>query len=115
MSFGTDRGVICDTEPRQTLAWRDFLFEHATDDLFDWVLTRTYDAYLLCAADVPWVNDPQRCMPEGRDQFNKRLETYVAASPQTETRWMYHIAGDFALRQDIARAALRHMTSLMAL
>jgi HTH-type transcriptional regulator, transcriptional repressor of NAD biosynthesis genes len=63
----TRRVVFCDTELLTNVLWADLLFPGCCPA---WVReeaevrARGYTLYLLCAADLPWSDDPQRCFPD---------------------------------------------------
>lgn len=77
ISAGARDLAFCDTEPRQTLVWADVLYGGLKEDLKEFVLSRSYDGYLLCAGDLPWVADGQRCLPGGSQDFFERLKVLV--------------------------------------
>ena len=61
------RVVFCDTELLTCTLWDDLLFPGAC---LPWVRAeadrraREFALYLLCATDVPFAPDPQRCFPD---------------------------------------------------
>lgn len=67
-----NRVLICDTDVLTTLIWND-VFE---GNLPAWVREeadrRRYDLYLVADIDVPFVEDPQRFIPERRREFLDR-------------------------------------------
>lgn len=61
------RMVFADTELLTNVLWADLLFPGCCPG---WLReeaekrSRRYSLYLLCAADLPWADDPQRCFPD---------------------------------------------------
>jgi HTH-type transcriptional repressor of NAD biosynthesis genes len=78
------RVVFCDTELLTCTLWNDLLFPGACPP---WVRVEAdrraarYAVYLLCDADVPFVPDPVRCLPDaaarerGRQLWRAALES----------------------------------------
>ena len=65
------RGVLfCDTDVLATTIWADVLYGSCPEWVQNEANRRTYDLYLLLKADVPWVGDPARCMPDNRHGFS---------------------------------------------
>jgi HTH-type transcriptional regulator, transcriptional repressor of NAD biosynthesis genes len=68
-----NRVVFCDTELITCTLWNGFLFPNAAPG---WVLDEAdrraskYALYLLCDADVPFAQDPQRCFPDAESREN---------------------------------------------
>jgi len=99
------RMVFCDTELLTNVLWADLLFPGACES---WVRleadarARHYRLYLLCATDIPFTPDPQRCFPDeaGREMCARLWrETLVKrALPFVE------ICGDWAARAQRAIA-----------
>jgi NadR type nicotinamide-nucleotide adenylyltransferase len=68
-----NRVLVCDTDSIVTSIWA----EHFCGVCPAWVLEeadrRQYDLYLLMEPDAPWIDDPQRFLPEKRFEFFRRL------------------------------------------
>lgn len=93
--------VLLDTDPLMTAAWAEMLFGEAPPELL------AYDKaelYLLFAPDVPWVFDGTRFfgLPEARARFAEIAEEMLV---RTGVRYRT-ISGDFAAREEQARAAI---------
>ncbi len=71
--------LFADTDALSTTIWSDFLY-HRTDP---WLQTeaerRDYDLYLLTDADVPWVRDSVRYLPDDRTNFFRKCEEALQA------------------------------------
>lgn len=77
--LGAKLGVLCDTEPRQSLVWSDILFGTRDPVTEDTIKHRRYDGYILLEANIPWQADPQRCLPEGGPDFTRRLASEISS------------------------------------
>lgn len=105
------RAVFCDTELLTCTLWNDALFP---GECPGWVReeavrrARGFALYLLCAPDVPFVADPQRCFPDPAARARAGLwwrEALVSRGlPFVELR------GDWAERE---RAALATVAPLL--
>ncbi len=98
--------VLLDTDPLMTAAWAEMLFGTVPGELlaFD-----KAELYLLFAPDVPWVADGTRFFgtPEQRTRFARAAETMLVRSGVR-----YHrVSGDWAGREEQARAAIRSAIS----
>lgn len=101
------RVVVGDTDLLTCVLWDDWLFPGACPP---WVReeaerrARATDLFLLCAADVPWVADPQRCFPdEGTRQ--QAMARWRAALVDRGLAWV-EIRGGWAERERAAIAAV---------
>lgn len=76
MAKQANRLLFCDTDPMTTVFWSEFFFQSCPPWIRQEADQRHYDLHLLCAPDVPWVNDPQRFhpAPETREAFFRRCE-----------------------------------------
>ncbi|HUR54423.1 MAG TPA: AAA family ATPase, partial [Gemmataceae bacterium] len=63
LARNANRVLISDTDPLATLIWSDVLFGRVPDFVKRQADERAADLYLLCDADVPWVADPVRYLP----------------------------------------------------
>lgn len=63
-----NRLLVCDTDPMTTVLWSEFFFQKCPEWIIEMGRTRRYDLHLLCAADVPWCDDPQRFQPRDRER-----------------------------------------------
>ena len=95
------RLVLLDTDPLMTAAWAEMLFGHVPAELLSYDKA---ELYLLFAPDVPWVFDGTRFfgLPEARARFAEIAEDMLE---RTGVRYQT-ISGDFAVREEQARAAI---------
>jgi NadR type nicotinamide-nucleotide adenylyltransferase len=61
--------LFCDTEPIVTKIWSEHLYKKCDDWIKKKIDDHSYDLYLLCNIDIPWVPDPLREQPEKREYF----------------------------------------------
>ncbi len=69
-----NRVLICDTDPIVTPLWAETLLGACPAEVRVAAQGRRYDLTLLCAADVPWVADEVRYVPDGGATFLARCE-----------------------------------------
>jgi len=65
----SNRVMICDTNLLTIKIWSEFKYGRCDADIINRMNSRTYDLYLLCNIDLPWVADPQREHPDKREQL----------------------------------------------
>ena len=72
LARNANRVLICDTDPLATLIWSDVLFGSVPPFVREAADRRAADLYLLLDADVPWVEDLVRYLPQqGRAFFDR--------------------------------------------
>ena len=76
--------LFIDTDMHVMKVWCEYLFQQCHKFILDQIATRTYDAYLLCKPDIPWVQDDLREYPD-------------EATRQT----LYHYYKDLMIHQNI--------------
>jgi NadR type nicotinamide-nucleotide adenylyltransferase len=87
--------LFCDTDLIVTTIWSEAFFGDCPQWIRDWADERTYDLYLVADIDVPWVDDPQRFLPNQRPAFlarcrselEKRGRPYVMVGGDWEERF----------------------------
>lgn len=101
------RVVFCDTDLLTCTLWNDLLFpglcpawERAEADR----RARQFALYLWCAADVPFVPDPQRCFPEDDARARANLAWREALAQRGLP--CVEIRGPWAEREQAAIAAV---------
>jgi NadR type nicotinamide-nucleotide adenylyltransferase len=72
LARNANRVLVADTDPLATLIWSDVLFGTVSPVVRELADARAADLYLLTDADVPWVADPVRYLPEGGRKFFDR-------------------------------------------
>jgi len=56
--------LIIDTDMYVMKVWCEFVFDNCHRFILDQIVKRTYDLYLLCNVDLPWVKDELREYPD---------------------------------------------------
>lgn len=95
-----NRRLFCDTDLLTTVLWSQELYGRVNPWIADAAGRQTYDLTLLCAPDVPWVDDIHRLRPETRENFFKRCvelleaqgRAYTVLSGPWEQRWQQSLA-----------------------
>jgi nicotinamide riboside kinase len=64
-----NRVLFCDTDPLMTAVYSRFYYHEVPEWLEAAAVERRAAHYLLLDADVPWVADPQRDQPHGRERI----------------------------------------------
>ncbi len=66
--------LFCDTDLITISIWQKEIFNGSFHWINQEIKERHYDAYLLCAPDIPWEPDPLRENPDDRERLYKRYE-----------------------------------------
>lgn len=62
--------LFIDTDMYVMKVWSEFVFAQCHKFILDQIVTRKYDAYLLCKPDIPWVKDELREYPDEATRQN---------------------------------------------
>ena len=74
MALQANRLLFCDTDLMVTQVWSEIYFAGKCQPWIFWAdHTRRYDLFLLCAPDIPWVNDGLREYEAQREWMFERL------------------------------------------
>ena len=95
--------LICDTGVDASKVWSEFLFAHSSPELDSLCSNSHYDLYLICAPDVPWVDDGLRYLPKAGKAFFQRLLTLIHSKAAPNT--VIEISGTWAEREQKALLA----------
>lgn len=104
------RVAFLDTDLLTCTVWDDLLFPGACPK---WAReeadrrARATALYLVCAADVPFVPDPQRCFPD--DASRAGAASIWKATLQSRNLPFVEIRGDWKQREEIAIAAVEKL------
>lgn len=87
--------LFCDTDPLSTTLWSEVLFGKVAPEVAQAAQEHSYDLYLLCDVDVPWVADVVRYLPDERVSFfesckallEKQQRPYVVIRGSWEERF----------------------------
>jgi len=77
--------LICDTEMTVLKVWSEVKYGRCGEELQAMWAERRYDLILVCRPDIPWVYDPLREHPEGREVL---FERYLMALEQLGSPYM---------------------------
>lgn len=64
-----NRYLFCDTDMLVLQVWCEYKYGKCHPWISERVRDHTYDLYLLCDIDIPWVDDPLREHPESRKEI----------------------------------------------
>ena len=101
MNVAQGQPVFIDTDMYVMKVWCEFVFGKCHSFILDQIVTRSYDLYLLCNTDLPWVKDELREYPDLVNR-NKLFHIYKDLMINQHTPWV-EISGldDERLRQAI--------------
>lgn len=77
--YRAQRVLFCDTDMLTTKIWSDWLFGQTDPWVENAIGSEKHDLYLLTTADVPWVEDPVRYLPNDRYNFERKCEESLHA------------------------------------
>jgi NadR type nicotinamide-nucleotide adenylyltransferase len=63
-AVASSKYLFIDTDMYVMKVWCEFVFGQCHKFILDQIVTREYDAYLLCKPDIPWVQDELREYPD---------------------------------------------------
>ena len=105
--------ILIDTNMYVLKVWCEFVFEKCHPWILNQIVENSYDLYLLCDIDLPWVKDELREYPEVGIR-EKLYHHYKDLLINQSTPWV-NISGNYQQRVEIAVNAIdsiRTKTSL---
>ncbi|MBU3713525.1 MAG: ATP-binding protein [Ferruginibacter sp.] len=99
--------VFIDTDMYVMKVWSEYVFNACDNSILASIATRSYDLYLLCYPDLPWVPDPLREHPDEKERM-KIYHYYKDAIINQPAPWI-EVKGDYALRMDTSIDAVKKM------
>lgn len=102
--------IVYDTELWVTTIWNQVLFQNRDPEIEALAARQQFDHYLLCAPDVPWVDDDVRYLPQGGADFFERCKTLLEAQNLPYTV----ISGDWKTRTQTASQIVAGLLQLEA-
>ena len=69
LALQANRLLFVDTDLLTTTLWSKVFYDHCHQWIEEAARQRQYDLYLVTDVDVPWVADPQRFLPQDRQEF----------------------------------------------
>lgn len=101
--------LFIDTDMYVMKVWSEFVFGSCHPWILDQAATRTYDAYLLCKPDIPWVRDNLREYPD-LETREKLYHYYRDILINQSTPW-FEVQGTYPER---TATAIRAVEQLLA-
>ena len=99
--------VFIDTDQWVMKVWSEFVFGKCDQWILDQISRRTYDLYLLCCTDLPWVKDPLREYPDLENR-EKLFHIYKDIMINQDTPWV-EISGNYDQRLSAAVSAVKEL------
>ena len=100
--------LFIDTDMYVMKVWCEFVFDKCQHWILNRIAERSYDLYLLCNIDVPWVEDELREYPD-LDSRRKLYHYYKDLLVNQHVPWV-EISGDYEERVQKAIAAVDALT-----
>lgn len=95
-AFSSSKYLFIDTDMYVMKVWSEFVFGQCHKFILDQIVTRKYDAYLLCKPDIPWVQDELREYPDEATRI-RLYHYYKDLMIHQSTPWV-EIEGDYDKR-----------------
>lgn len=108
-SIDQQQTIFFDTEMIITKVWFQVVFNRVPTEMDTWLKTMSFDAFLLCRDDLPWISDPVR--ENGGHMRHILLEKYKSEITKTGIPFTI-IEGEGAQRIANASSALSKLTLL---
>ena len=96
--------VLIDTDMNVLKVWCEFVFEKCHPWILNQIVANSYDLYLLCDIDLPWVKDELREYPDLRTR-EKLYRHYKDLLINQSTPWI-NISGNYEARLETAIRAI---------
>ena len=96
--------VLIDTDMNVLKVWCEFVFEKCHPWILNQIVANSYDLYLLCDIDLPWVKDELREYPDLRTR-EKLYRHYKDLLINQPTPWV-NISGNYESRLQTAITAI---------
>jgi NadR type nicotinamide-nucleotide adenylyltransferase len=97
--------LFIDTDMYVMKVWEEFVFGKCHQWILDQITNRTYDLYLLCNTDLPWVQDELREYPDPQTR-ETLYQIYKDIMINQDTPWV-EIKGGEESRFQLAAQAVR--------
>lgn len=97
-SIGNRESVMLfiDTNMYVLKVWYEYVFGKCEQFVLDEITMRSYDLYLLCNIDLPWIAEPMREYPDERSR-RELYNMYKDILINQQTPWI-EISGDYDQR-----------------
>ncbi|MFZ5976311.1 MULTISPECIES: ATP-binding protein [unclassified Hydrotalea] len=97
--------LLIDTDMYVMKVWSEYVFGQCSPFILEAIAERSYDLYLLCDVDVPWVKDDLREYPDEGPRI-ELFAIYKDILIHQQTPWQI-ISGSYAERTEKAIQAVR--------
>lgn len=105
LSLRAHRVLFCDTDMLTTKIWSEWLFQQCDPWILETIKEEHYDLHLLTSADVPWVDDAVRYLPNDRENFEAKCEEELKAHGRSYVK----ISGSWEHRFETAVQAVEEL------
>jgi NadR type nicotinamide-nucleotide adenylyltransferase len=105
--------LFIDTDMYVMKVWSEFVFDRCDPWIIDQIALRTYDLYLLCDVDLPWVWDELREYPDPATR-EKLFRIYKDLLINQSTPWRV-VSGSYDERLLIATQAVKDLMRTLEL
>ena len=103
-SNSTSQIILLDTNMYVLKVWCEFVFEKCHPWILNQIVENSYDLYLLCDVDLPWVKDELREYPD-LEIREKLYHHYKDLLVNQSTPWV-NISGNYQQRLENAINAI---------
>jgi len=97
--------LFCDTDLLLTSIWSEFLFGNCPDWIYEKAYEQKAELTLLMDIDLPWIPDPQRCLPDIVDR--RKFQERCMEALEDLNRPYVLISGDEDIRVEKAVDAIK--------
>ena len=104
IATSTPEIVLIDTDMNVLKVWCEFVFEKCHPWILNQIVANSYDLYLLCDIDLPWVKDDLREYPDLQTR-EKLYHHYKDLVINQSTPWI-NISGNYEARLETAIRAI---------
>lgn len=99
--------LFIDTDMYVMKVWCEYVFGKCHFHILEEIANRSYDLYLLCDIDLPWVKDELREYPDEKPR-QELYQIYKDILINQPVPWV-NISGNYAEREAIAVAAIENL------
>ena len=101
--------LFVDTDMHVMKVWCEYVYQQCHKFILDQIAVRTYDAYLLCKPDIPWMQDDLREYPD--ESTRRTLYHYYKDLMVHQSYPWVEIEGDYDER---TRKAIRFVEGFLS-
>lgn len=105
--------LFVDTNMYVMKVWSEYVFNKCHPFILDQIVARSYDLYLLCNTDLPWVKDDLREYPDHRSRQELYL-MYKDLLVNQDTPWVDISGNDEERLQAAIKGIHQHLPNITA-